>query len=331
MSIDLVQLRTFVTVAEDQHLTRASERLHISQSAASGHVRALEASLQTQLFVRIHRRMELTRAGQLLQRRAKILLNEAALFTSSAREIRGQLDGTLIVRANSEPAASRIGGVICALRAKHPMVTVDLRALPALTTQQALKTGEIDAGLLLACPVDSSFSYHQLASLRFRIAGPAAWKDRIESADWAELASLPWIAPTNRSLAHAAMLAELFTDRGLELNTVVHFDSIAQARAMLLSNVGMMLLREDHALRGEQEGRLAISPLASTEWPLFVVHLTSRGEDPMIRAFLEAVNTSWPDMRSITPTFLSTLPVGNGAEDIANKRDNYNPPLAPKS
>ena len=66
MLIDLVQRRTFVAVAEEQHLTRAAERLHMSQSAASAHVRAIEERLGTQLFVRTNRSLELTHAGQLL-------------------------------------------------------------------------------------------------------------------------------------------------------------------------------------------------------------------------------------------------------------------------
>ena len=87
MLIDLVQLRTFVAVAEEQHLTRAAERLHVSQSAASAHVRAVEDNLGSQLFIRTNRRLELTRAGQLLLQKAKNLLNEEALFMSFAREL----------------------------------------------------------------------------------------------------------------------------------------------------------------------------------------------------------------------------------------------------
>ena len=72
MQIDLVQLRTFVAVAEEKHLTRAAERLHISQSAASAHVRAVEESLDTQLFVRTNRSLEPTRACELLLARLSI-------------------------------------------------------------------------------------------------------------------------------------------------------------------------------------------------------------------------------------------------------------------
>ena len=101
-SIDLVQLRTFVAVAEQKHLTRAAERLHISQSAASAHVRAVEESLDLQLFVRTNRSLELTRVGELLLAKARALLNESAVFASYAREIRGKTEGRLVLFGVSE-------------------------------------------------------------------------------------------------------------------------------------------------------------------------------------------------------------------------------------
>ena len=91
MMIDLVQLRTFVAVAEEQHLTRAAERIHISLSSASAHIRGVEDALGTQLFVRTKRSLVLTRAGELLFKRAKALLNEAALLQSFSMELRGQI------------------------------------------------------------------------------------------------------------------------------------------------------------------------------------------------------------------------------------------------
>ena len=46
--MELYQLRTFATVAEERHLTRA-ERLHLSQPAVSGHLKALEGELGVRL------------------------------------------------------------------------------------------------------------------------------------------------------------------------------------------------------------------------------------------------------------------------------------------
>jgi DNA-binding transcriptional LysR family regulator len=301
MQIDLVQLRTFVAVAEEEHLTRAAERLHISLSAASAHVHAVEERLDTQLFVRTNRSLVLTRPGQLLLSKAKILLNEAALFTSFAREIRGKLEGQLVVSSGSEPASSRIGEVVQVLRTKHPLISVDLRARPSTATQQGLKIGELDVGLLLGRPIGPGFTYYELTSVGFKVAGPAAWKEQIESANWAELARLPWLTPTDHNMAHSMMLRQLFDERGLELNTVARFDNALLGRSMLEAGVGMMLMREEHVSQGLQKGMLVASPLVNIQSSVFLAHAAGRRDDPLIRAFLEAVADVWPGLNLTSP------------------------------
>lgn len=297
MLIDLVQLRTFVAVAEEQHLTRAAERIHVSQSAASAHVRAIEERLGTQLFIRTNRSLELTGAGQLLFRKAKELLHEATLFTTFARELRGEVEGLLSIGASGDPSSSRIGEVIAELRKKHPLIGLDLHARPSSGVHQGLKSGELDVGMLLARPNDPSFCYYELKQVGFRIGGPIAWKDQIESADWTQLARLPWITPSDNSMAYATIMNQLFTERGLEINAIMRFNNAALAQAMLKAGVGMMLIREEYALKGEADGYLALSPLSRTEIPLVVIHLASRREDPLVKAFVEAARVAWPDMK----------------------------------
>ncbi|MBB3221603.1 DNA-binding transcriptional LysR family regulator [Massilia umbonata] len=297
IQIDLVQLRTFAAVAEEQHLTRAAERLHISVSAASAHVRAVEELLDTKLFVRANRGLELTRAGQLLLIKAKMLLNEAAVFTSFAREIRGKIEGQLVVSSSSEPNSCRIGDVIRVLRERNPLIDVELRARPSTGVRQGLSTGELDVGMLLGLPIGTGFTYYEMTTILFKVAGPSAWKERIENATWAELAALPWLTPTDYNMAYSLMLRQLFDERGLELNTVVRFDNAALGRALAQSGVGLMLMRAEHADEGLQQGDLAISPIAHARFPIYIAHIAGRGNDPLIRAFLDAVADVWPDMK----------------------------------
>jgi DNA-binding transcriptional LysR family regulator len=307
MLIDLVQLRTFVVVAETQHLTRAAERLHVSQSTASSHIRAIEETLGIQLFARTNRNMELTRAGQMLLQKAKALLNDAAQFSSFAREVRGKVEGSLLVGASGEPSASRIGEIVSYLRLSNPLIVTDLRALPSLGVLQALRTGELDVGMMLCRTIDPALTYYELDTVPFRIAGPAAWKDQIETTDWAELARLPWITPNDVSLTGSTVLSRLFTDRGLELNSVARFDRAASGRLLALAGIGMLLMREDQALECERKGQLVLSPLARTELPLVIAHLSGRAECPLINAFLDATRYAWPAMKP-----LAMLPASAG-------------------
>lgn len=62
--MDIYQPRTFVVVARERSITRASELLHLSQPAVSAHAEALEDALGLAVFERTPRGMSLTRDGE---------------------------------------------------------------------------------------------------------------------------------------------------------------------------------------------------------------------------------------------------------------------------
>lgn len=84
MSLD--QLRYFVTVAEEKSVTKAAQRLHISQPPLTRQIKALEVELGAPLFERLHRGVRLLPAGErLLQATTPIL----AAIDSLPRTING--------------------------------------------------------------------------------------------------------------------------------------------------------------------------------------------------------------------------------------------------
>ena len=283
-------------------MTRAADRLNISRSAASEHIRAVEARLRLVLFARTNRSLELTHAGTLLMQQAKALLSQAAQFASFSRALHGEPDGELVISANSDPVKSRIGEIFATLRERCPLISIDLRARHSAGTLQGLRNGEIDAGILTHPPTDPGIIWYTLTTVRFRIVGPAAWKDRIVAADWTDLAAMPWTTSSDENLTYASWLRQQFSDRGLTINRVVRFDNAALAQPLPQAGVGLMLMREEHALQGERAGMLAVSPLASAEFPLLFAHLASRASDPLIKAFVDAVGVAWPEMHPAAPS-----------------------------
>ncbi len=77
MFMEIYQLKAFVTVAEMGHLTRAAEKLHLSQPALSGQIKALEDELGLALFACSPAGMAPTRVGQRLLPAAQKLLVDA--------------------------------------------------------------------------------------------------------------------------------------------------------------------------------------------------------------------------------------------------------------
>ncbi len=84
------QLRYFTAAAELLSISRAAERLHVSQPALSRQIRVLEDELGTPLFDRIRQRIRLTEAGAAFLPRARQILQDAE---QAVREVRGQFGG----------------------------------------------------------------------------------------------------------------------------------------------------------------------------------------------------------------------------------------------
>lgn len=92
-------LHYFWVVAKEQHLTRAAERLHVSQSAISTQVRQLEDELGHALFLREGRRLELTEVGMLVLGYAESIFDLGAELLETVRGGEGVEQGELRVGA----------------------------------------------------------------------------------------------------------------------------------------------------------------------------------------------------------------------------------------
>ena len=82
--MDFRHLRAFIAVAEESSVTKAAERLHISQPPLSRHIKQLEGELGITLFLRHRQGVTLTDAGHVLLEKARVLATAAADFYESA-------------------------------------------------------------------------------------------------------------------------------------------------------------------------------------------------------------------------------------------------------
>jgi hypothetical protein len=234
-------------------------------------------------------------------RQVRALLNQVVQFEPFFRALHGQLDGELVISAKSDRAESRLGEIFATLRERCPMIRGDLRARRSAGTLQGPRNGEIGAGIRTKTLTGPGITWYTLTTVRFRIVSPTACKDRVVAADWSDLATMPWTTSSDKNLTNASWLQQQFADRGLTINRVVRFDNAAFAQPLPQAGVGLMLMREEHALQGARAGALVVSPLATAKFPLLFAHLASRGRDSLIRAFADAVSAVWPEMHRAAP------------------------------
>ena len=290
--MDLTQLRTFVAVAQEGHMTRAAERLHISQPAASAHIRALESYFELPLFIRTNRCLELTPAGRMLADRARQVLDCSVELVSLARELRGQIAGRVVIGSNGDPDLNRLGPLAIALSTQYPLIDLSVEVRGSMSIREGVMTGELDAGFLLAPALAPGLSCRVLASVGFKVAGPAAWREKIINANLQELAAMPWVVTPPGSSNWDLRQRTLHTF-GVPTCVAIETASPLLMREFIKDGMGLGMVRQDLAEEGERRGWFALSPLPVAPMSMFFIYSESRQDDPVIRSLADLVASIW--------------------------------------
>ncbi len=149
MSLELRQLRYFVTVAEELHFGRAAARLHMTQPPLSQAIQGLEALLATALFVRSRRSVALTPAGAALLPEARRLLAQADELPELVRAAAAGESGRLALAFVSSADYSVLPPFLRSYRAAFPQVQIVLQEATSDIQVDDLLHNRIDAGLLI--------------------------------------------------------------------------------------------------------------------------------------------------------------------------------------
>jgi DNA-binding transcriptional LysR family regulator len=147
MPIGLHHLRYFVAVAEEGHVTRAAQRLHMAQPSLSAQIRYLERQVGGPLFRRHARGVELTPAGEAFLAAAREALSAADAAVDAARRAAqpSHLRLGLIVGTQIEVTST----VLYAYRSRHPEVTLDLVEHSFADPSAGLNGGEVDVAFVM--------------------------------------------------------------------------------------------------------------------------------------------------------------------------------------
>ena len=146
--MELRQLATFVAVAEEGSFTRASDRLHVVQSAVSAGVRNLERELGAALFDRSTHKVQLTDAGRALLPEARATLAAARAARDAVDAVRGGVRGTVLLGTMQAQGmrAVDLPGLLAEFRTDHPLVEVHIRHAAGGSSEMAdqVREGRLD-------------------------------------------------------------------------------------------------------------------------------------------------------------------------------------------
>jgi len=147
--MDFKRLRYFVTVAEERHITRAAERLGIQQPPLSQQIQALEAELETRLFHRTRRGVELTEVGEALFEDATRILRDVERARARVRRTaRGEVGRVVVGFTSSTPFHPLFAQIMRDYRAQFPDVALELKDDGSAELLDLLAEDQVDVAFI---------------------------------------------------------------------------------------------------------------------------------------------------------------------------------------
>lgn len=195
--MDLRLLEYFLAVAKEGNITKAADRLHVTQPTISRQLTDLEDMLGTPLLIRGRRQVTLTEASVLFQQRAEEIV---ALMEKTRRDLLDQNDllGGAVALGCVESCASRmLPEVLAEFSRLHPKVQYELYSADGDDIREKLDRGELDFGILLE-PVEAAkydsirLPYWETWGIVMRKDDPLSKKEAVEMED---ILPLPLILP----------------------------------------------------------------------------------------------------------------------------------------
>lgn len=288
--MDLHQLRSFAAVAAEGHVTRAAEKLHLSQPTVSGHIRALEDELGVALFDRVASGVMLTRSGALLLKDAERVLAEAQHLRDHAKAVSGNLDAKLRIGTILDPDYLRLGELLTVMRDRYKLIDVELRLAVSGVGFEKVRSRELEAAFVLGETGDPDLRVVPLEPQQYRVVVPKGWLERVTG--WESLAAMPWVLTPPKGHINR-MAHDMLRSHRLAPSSVIEADQESTLRSLVAAGVGVSLLREDVVREAVAHGDIAIWPQGTARTVLSLIYLVEREQSPEIRVLLRAVEDVW--------------------------------------
>ncbi len=261
MFLDVRHLRSMQSIAETGSLARAASRLHVTQSALSHQIKAIEQHFDTPLFLRTSKPLTLTAAGQRLVTLARRLLPE---LESMERELAGLASGQrgrLHITIECHACFDWLLPLLDEFRQHWPEVEVDIRLGMSFEPIPAMARGEVDL-VISSDPVDARgivfeplFDYQALLALA--CAHHLAGKPRVLPDDLAEQILLTYPVQRRR----LDVFSRFLQPAGVEPAAVRPVELTAMMLQLVVSGRGVAVLPDWVLDEPLQQGRLCARPL----------------------------------------------------------------------
>lgn len=270
---DLLTLKLFLAVVDEGNMMRAAEREHITVSAVSRRISALEARFGLKLLERNERGVTPTAAGMELAQGAKAALNSLGNLAINLNSHRIGASGLVRVHAHMSAMTPHLMQSLAAFRRQFPAVEILLVEETSVEVLTALNSDQADLGFISGTLDAAGLSvFHWMRDELVAIlptGHPLASRDRIQ---FKVLLDYPFVA-MQRGSALVALFEQAARKLGRSLLPCAYLVNFESVRRMVEAGLGVGILPTTSA--GEPHPGIIVRPLAET-WAVREINICCR-------------------------------------------------------
>jgi len=286
--MELRVLRYFLEVAREGSVTRAAQRLHISQPTLSKQLKDLEGELGKKLFHRGSHDIKLTDEGMLLRKRAEDILTMADKTVEEFRALGEFTGGDVWVGCAESDGIKDLARCYLSLRERYPDLRLHLQSGNSADVTERLDRGLLDFAIIVHEVDLSKYNYLTLPAVDrygvlMRKDSPLAARETVRVED---LLEVPLICSRQGLIED---YPKVFQERMDDLHVVATFNLAYNASVLVREGVGCALTF-DKLADTSPESPLTFRPL----WPpletkMYMIWKKYQVFSPAAEALLEEV------------------------------------------
>jgi DNA-binding transcriptional LysR family regulator len=243
--ITLRQMRYFAAAAQSGQFSMAARTEHVSQSAITNAVLALEETLGTRLFERLPQGVALTPDGQDFLNHARHILDAVRDAVYKAPFRSHDLKGTVRIAASYTLLGYFLPELMARFRATYPDVVIDLHDADRASVEETVLAGDVDLGVVLLSNVENikRFRRHVLIRSRRQLwTSPTHPLAQLNTPSLADVAGYPYIMITVDEGEQSTL--RYWNQNGIEPNVAFRTSSMEALRGLVAHGFGVTILSD---------------------------------------------------------------------------------------
>ena len=275
-------LRYLDEVARAGSIRKAAAKLNIAASSINRQILELEAELGSPIFHRLHRRLRLTPAGEILIDHVRRTLKDLGSAVGQIEDLKGIRRGEVSVALVGGLASSLIIRICSKFREQYPMVKLRLRRYDGDRIVSAVTSGECDLGLSFLLPDDPNLTV--IAAIDCYVGAvvpsdhPLAKRASVRISD---CVGFPMVLPDETMMVRG-VIDSVFRRLKVTLHPEMESNSIEMVRGFVASGQGISFLNQININDERSQGTVVFLPIIDKFPPLNLKIVRRSGDRQVI-------------------------------------------------